>query len=765
MRDHIDIVRRRVDGSRARLHVLSGALLVVVLWSSACSDDNTGNPGEISNQTSNGTSATSNATSGTTGGTTGGATGGTTGGTTGATTGPECEEGERRCGGQDRVEICEEGAWSEAFCSDGWRCESGQCAPPPQVCDNGEVRCLNSNTAERCVDGGTRWVAEPCAPDLACEMGLCAPVVVCEANTSRCLEDGQVERCSEDGTELLTAPCDEGEACQEGACAPIPICEPGASVCTEGGQLGVCSEDGATIEQPMDCPGETDVCSAGECLTLCEATARGLVAGGPTHLGCEFWSPLLEGSPIQAPGFALTNPNPFEVQFTVYDYTHEPEDAVAEAGVGEERVRSEVLDAEGEVVEALDGVLEAIALPPGGSAVVLVQRKRVLGFNSALRIGRVNTWQIVSSHPIGASQFGPLCCAGVNDSDSSLLLPKQRDTLRQRIVAPSNGYVTIVATEDNTEIRVELPTRELADPTPQVTPDNTGAINIGPGTFNAFDQLHLQVDRNNDRDALDLSGGLIISNRPVMVFGGHVSSYVPFSTITSDHLQEQIPPMNAWGTRSVVGVTRWRSEDLTAEGVEERNYVKLVAGDDPVRFTFTPPLSEVADAGPYSDSGEVDCRALAEAEGGATLDAGGVCVFGTRDDLVIDGDAPFLAAQLITSSRTTDAALSGDPTFMVVPAVEHHVTEARFHASPVAEASYVTLVTPPGNPILLDGQPIEPLEEVTVTDDWSRVTVSVSPGTHRIESADGVEFGAIVYGYAVEASFGHPIGLALPRAR
>ena len=42
---------------------------------------------------------------------------------------------------------------------------------------------------------------------------------------------------------------------------------------------------------------------------------------------------------------------------------------------------------------------------------------------------------------------------------------------------------------------------------------------------------------------------------------------------------------------------------------------------------------------------------------------------------------------------------------------------------------------------------------------------TLSPGTHRIESADGVEFGAIVYGYAVEASFGHPIGLALPRAR
>lgn len=50
----------------------------------------------------------------------------------------------------------------------------------------------------------------------------------------------------------------------------------------------------------------------------------------------------------------------------------------------------------------------------------------------------------------------------------------------------------------------------------------------------------------------DLSGTVIESDRPVAVFAGHACAQVPFDRYACDHVEEQLPPVAAWGTEHVV---------------------------------------------------------------------------------------------------------------------------------------------------------------------------------------------------------------------
>ncbi len=47
----------------------------------------------------------------------------------------------------------------------------------------------------------------------------------------------------------------------------------------------------------------------------------------------------------------------------------------------------------------------------------------------------------------------------------------------------------------------------------------------------------------------DLTGSRVTSNKPVSLFGGNTAARVPLNVAAADHLIEQIPPTNTWGSR------------------------------------------------------------------------------------------------------------------------------------------------------------------------------------------------------------------------
>ena len=140
-------------------------------------------------------------------------------------------------------------------------------------------------------------------------------------------------------------------------------------------------------------------------------------------------------------------------------------------------------------------------------------------------------------------------------SDTYLALPTiKSQTVTEYVyyaisVLSPNSYsnILIVATEDNTEIKLE------------VTRSTTiyhryyrryygyrYDYDLSPGIQYSFTLGRLET--RSMYTTSDLSGTKIVSNKPVSVFSGHRYAYVPYHDGNRGYLIEQIPPTTSWGT-------------------------------------------------------------------------------------------------------------------------------------------------------------------------------------------------------------------------
>ena len=112
----------------------------------------------------------------------------------------------------------------------------------------------------------------------------------------------------------------------------------------------------------------------------------------------------------------------------------------------------------------------------------------------------------------------------------------------------STSIVQVTATEDNTEVmfRLKLPSggRLLNDSAPLEYKDGD-VINV---TLNALEVFQILGDSS-------LQGTVVISSKPIAVFSGTDSSWVPYPTRPWNQLVEQIPPVRIWGRDFVTSPT------------------------------------------------------------------------------------------------------------------------------------------------------------------------------------------------------------------
>jgi len=80
----------------------------------------------------------------------------------------------------------------------------------------------------------------------------------------------------------------------------------------------------------------------------------------------------------------------------------------------------------------------------------------------------------------------------------------------------------------------------------------------------------------------DLTGTRITATGPIEVFGGHTCAYAPYYAQACDHLEEQLPPVETWGTDYV-------GAPLGDGGLVGTNIVRVIAGFDGTTVTVTPP--------------------------------------------------------------------------------------------------------------------------------------------------------------------------------
>lgn len=247
-------------------------------------------------------------------------------------------------------------------------------------------------------------------------------------------------------------------------------------------------------------------------------------------------------------------------------------------------------------------------------------------------------------------------------------------------------------------------------------------------TINKFETLQL-------RCRADLTGTFVLASQKVSIFGG--------TTVTSigggrsrDHIEEQIPPVKAWGKRFAISkfpdtnpnVLRFlASEDNTAIVINDKQSIHLKCGE----------------------------------------------FYETRVNSFsyVSSNKPILSVQYIPSgtcsSDITDDCHKGDPAMTLIPPIEQRNIFYSF-ATPtssqnknftnifmfVIEDSYE-------NDMLLDNKALGMSKIKNIVNGYNLTTgyIEIPPGSHTIEHSSGiVPFGGILYGGIQYESYAFPVG-------
>ncbi len=598
--------------------------------------------------------------------------------------------------------------------------------------------------------------------------------VECTADAITCADEGEVmQRCNESGdgwAEVRECEGETPECIEDHGCV---LCYPGNGEC-DGAVPLTCSPDGSSWERGEECDiAAGQQCMSGFCTDPCAA-----VAESSSYVGCEYWAVDLPNSESES-GISPASAN-FAV---VVSNGHDLATATAQVFANGDD----------------DTPILSVNIPPNDLRVLeinpTISSEETSISGTGVHEGRA--FHIVTNLPVTAYQFNPLNnTEAAFSNDASLLLPINGldtdyivatgdgmiggDSVNPEITYDWGAFITVVATQDDTEVTIE-PVLPI-----QGGGDIEGGADPVTVTLNAFDVLNVEsvaTDAGNPTPGNgNLSGSYVRSSAPVAVFSGNVATIMPYGpdgTCCADHLEEQMIPLSAWGTQFVVarGLGRrhpgdWEPEFFRVTGGNPQE------GQDVINLTYRP----------------------APPEGAPTeLSQGESFEFSSVDDFIIEGDGPlmvtsyfvssFFAAPEIDAQDPTSlhpcftqpncsvlnyAAVCvtgflggscmpiGDPSMIVIPPVEQFRDSYVFLAPNDYAHDAITIIGPMGSAVSLDGALVDAMTLIGEIDgvNYGVVRMEVPDGTHRL-TADGAEVGLIVYGMDKDVSYGYPGGLDL----
>ncbi|MEZ4384698.1 MAG: IgGFc-binding protein [Nannocystaceae bacterium] len=491
---------------------------------------------------------------------------------------------------------------------------------------------------------------------------------------------------------------------------------------------------------------DTDTGDTGDDIVTCDDAKD-----KPSNFGCEFWAVDMD----QQDAFNDPASAPWGV-------------AVSSAGFGFTDVTIEINVAPpGEPLELV--VVEQLTIDSDEVVPVeLPTRELDCGLmpNDYMAPGTClssNAFRITSSAPIVVYQFNVFDNAFSNDA--SLLLPTPALGKNYRVLGWPAGHpieffgiidrsaVTIVGTEPETTVTVKPTWRIKGNPPiPATAPGEEIVVTLGP-----FDVLNLETDngtfQDNAKKIADLTGTVVLSDKPVAVFSGVESTSAPGgvvdiptypgwdseNTCCLDHLEEQLFPVESIGKEYVIT----RSPIRSSGSYHEPDVIRFVGVAEDAAITTNLPA-------PYDKF---------------NLQPGDVVTTWADADFVASGTKPFMIAQLLISQEYVDGSYTGDPALTVFPPVAQYRDEYRI-LTPDDDGlwgwdkNYVVLSTESANVITIDGVEangcvVTPAGAVSGVEYESR-RCPVGAGVHSIKGM--TPFGVIAYGYGPAGSYAFPGG-------
>jgi hypothetical protein len=581
-----------------------------------------------------------------------------------------------------------------------------------------ETRCVDELTLEQCIDGAWVHLAD-CLPGTACAGGMCVDRQPClPGSIDGCQSELAQWVCDASGDFYVPTPCPEGQYCLDGVCGDA-LCVPGQTLCQDEVVLLRCNEDGSEWIHDHACP-VGEVCVQAGCISGCKASVKHL-----SHIGCVYWTVDLDqyedpfGNPEEVPhSIVIANTN--EVTTTLL---FEPSDPTHVVDIPDPTV--------------LPGEARAFQLPRwdiDGNGI----------FNRSVRV--------TSSHPVIAIQFNPFNNAQVASNDASLLLPEEALGTRYFVLsyptspndlfaiegfefAPQLGYFTVVATSPGaTQVTVRVTGYVFAEGVvPAMSPGDEQMFVLQQGEV-----LNLASHKADitmaDVDYLDLTGSEVTSDKPVAVFGGHEEAVVGWSgdggeNCCAEHMEEQLFPVDTWGSHIVCAKTKPRGG--------EPDIWRVMAALDGTELHTDPPLP--AD--------------------GVVLGKGEWIEFEAFESFELDATGPIQVGQYTVGQLATSAG-TGDPDLILaIPSAQYRETYPI--AVPEGYAhNALTIVRPTQAPVMVDGVQLDASVFSPVGPGvWEVGYVDLTAGVHSVWSPQPV--GVYAYGYDSAVSYGYPAGLNL----
>ncbi len=387
------------------------------------------------------------------------------------------------------------------------------------------------------------------------------------------------------------------------------------------------------------------------------------------------------------------------------------------------------------------------------------QTYRIPFANSAL----IHSNETIDQTVIKVVSTEAIACYGMNHksltADAFLALPKNVGGLDFIVMAYENSFLgsasprpsefCVAAFEDNTTVTI-TPICE--------TTSGTAAHTAIPYVLNAGECV--QVMSNGATLGLDLTGSTITSNKPVVVYGGHVRAETPVgytapnSTSPSrDHLCEAIPPTNTWGRQFIT-----RNFNTPDRSRDQGDVLRVLALNDGT----TVKINGIVWGQPLKITTNSRDRFR------DTLIKGPV---------IIDADKPVIVGMFAHSATSTTAQF-GDPFFAIVPPIEQSYTDFTFFSSndPVYTQNFVIVVTEKSGvgKIKFDGLTRPALGYQTLPGttfggkEWAMETIAISAGgIHQISTPNAKENGVTIlaYGFGDIDSYGYTAGALLQPLR
>lgn len=320
-------------------------------------------------------------------------------------------------------------------------CEEGACPPLDCLCADGR-----SASFDGCVNGCCASAEEAAdSVEMTCGL-LCAelPSAECSIGETRCLEESStaIQRCTLD-LEWTLDSCGAEEVCALGQCLPL-ACLEGQTRCLSPTSLAICS--GGNWVAGGECQG---ACAQGMCQSLACAQA----AAEKSYLGCEYLTLEMpnavnyeEHSPTAV---VLTNPSPTDsATIQLLGPNGEPSPLIGEQIISvpmldglppmysDQTIRSEIKDAQDQIVETSLMRADQLQIPPGGTGTFLLPAARWPQEGSLVKL---IAHRVISDLPVGAYQFSPYCCNFSFSNDASLLIPTATLGQNYRFIGGTNA--------------------------------------------------------------------------------------------------------------------------------------------------------------------------------------------------------------------------------------------------------------------------------------------------------------------------------------